>query len=746
MLSIELNIWIPLVGLCFLLVLIVKVIAEPRGSYSRRIYFLMLLLCAGILAMEMMQAYLDVHADSIRNSAAMNRPVYFLFYLCLIILCSCWTFYSYYWFNGHRPVGRSEAGFMVAPVAGAVLLVLNLFFGNIYRIDEVSGYMRGPMFFAFIISCYLYMLLAISLTAVTAILKDGNKRKQDLLLFLLFFIFPAIGPVLQYLLPAFSLMGVSEVIALQAVYMAVQQRSLTQHAVEMARYQDEYRSYEKTLSDLLSANTETLYFCHLNITENTRNEERVSSPYIRKQLEGVETIDELFTRIAASVVDTEEAQKFRKTFNRSSLLQNFDSQKTQIVQSFHRLTDGGKTHLVKVSLSMLRNPDSGNIEGILYSVDMNRQEKEEKVITAITDREYDYIALIDVSTKKIDYQYSSAYAVTDNGLKMGDYDTEITASLNGQSAPVLFGRVVEALAKQEEFSYFFTLSDTDRGERQKRITYRYLDEKKADILVFINDITEEISQERNRSEMLQSALREAQHASTMKTEFLSNVSHDMRTPLNAVLGYTDLARKSEDPAVMLDYLSKIDRAGRILLSLINDTLDLSKIETGVVTLKEAPISCGEVIRKVVSAIRPAMDEKHINFVIDNSRAVMATINVDALRLQEIFINLLSNAVKFTPENGTVTFVVECIGLERDCVHDRIIVRDNGCGMSREFLPKIFEPFTQERLASTKNVGGSGPRHVDRKETCGHDGRFHQRGKRTRQGYIRDRTAGSGARG
>ena len=86
---------------------------------------------------------------------------------------------------------------------------------------------------------------------------------------------------------------------------------------------------------------------------------------------------------------------------------------------------------------------------------------------------------------------------------------------------------------------------------------------------------------------------------------------------------------------------------------------------------------------------------------------MATIYVDALRLQDIFINLLSNAVKFTPEYGQITLMIECVRMEKDYVHDRIAVRDNGCGMSPEYLPKVFEPFSQERLASTADVGGSG---------------------------------------
>jgi CheY-like chemotaxis protein len=193
----------------------------------------------------------------------------------------------------------------------------------------------------------------------------------------------------------------------------------------------------------------------------------------------------------------------------------------------------------------------------------------------------------------------------------------------------------------------------------------------------------------------------------MKTEFLTNVTHDMRTPLNAVLGYADLAQMTDNPVVIRDYLSKIKRAGDIMLTLVNDTLNLSKIESGAIVLKPAPIGCGEVIGRVLNALRPEMEKKHIHFTLDNSRAVMATVNIDTSRVEEIFINLLSNAVKFTPEGGNVAFIVECLKLEPACVHDRIIVRDSGCGISPEFLQKLFEPFSQERTKENADIGGSG---------------------------------------
>ena len=477
----------------------------------------------------------------------------------------------------------------------------------------------------------------------------------------------------------------------------------------------EQEKYRKSLHAILSANPNALCTFRLNLTDNTCSDEHGTSPYIQNLLRG-STADELFGNIASIITDADDAALFRAQFSRQKILSDFANGKTQCSLGYHRRVENGETHWVTTYANLLRNPETGSVEAVIYSVDMEREEKEEKVISAITNREYDYIALIDVKSGQINYQYTAPKALSSVYLKMGDYDAVMREALGVMVAPdeleeclagVSFARVTGVLAEKEEYSYTFLCSGEKGAACRKQLLFRYLDEKQTEILFSRSDITEAFRQEQERAEKLHKALLEARHASAMKTEFLSNVSHDMRTPLNAVLGYTSLALQSGSPDAMTDYLQKISRAGTVLLSLINDTLDLSRIETGTVILKPAPIRCGDIIGRIISSVRPAMDEKKIRFVLDNSRAVMATINVDALRLQEIIINLLSNAVKFTPAGGEITLSVECVEYGPSTIRDCIVVRDNGCGMSRSFLPKVFEPFAQERQPETVNVGGSG---------------------------------------
>ena len=136
-------------------------------------------------------------------------------------------------------------------------------------------------------------------------------------------------------------------------------------------------------------------------------------------------------------------------------------------------------------------------------------------------------------------------------------------------------------------------------------------------------------------------------------------------------------------------------------------LDLNKIENGSVTLNLQPMDCHVLFSRIEAAVRPAMDDKELQFFLDCSGAAMVQVQADILRLEQIFINLLSNAIKFTPRGGRVECIMECQNQDETYVYDKISVKDTGIGMSPEFLPKIFEPLSQERNEKNSHIGGSG---------------------------------------
>jgi signal transduction histidine kinase/BarA-like signal transduction histidine kinase len=704
---------LPVVGICILLSLAIAAYFEPKKDFSRRIFLSMLYSCAMILLSEGIQWLLQDQPAGWKTPSLWTTM--FVFYAMLSILCYYWTVYSYYWFNNNPPSGKAVVWFLTGPVLEIVALICNFFNGSIFTISAGGYYNRGGIFPVYIVFSYLYMIEAILITAFRAAKKDGREHRQDYIMFLLCFLFPILGPIVQYAVQELPLMGVSEAIALLIVYVSIQQRTNARYAVERARYQDEYREYEETMEQLLTESADALCVLRLNLTDNTHSGEHGLPPEIAEASRN-SSIDELFRMFSTVVRMPQEAEGFRETLNRENLLKTFAEQKKQLSLKIHRRVESGETHLIHIFVNMLKNPADGDVEAIVYSVDIDRQEKEEKVISAVTNRGYDFIALIGAESGTIHYQYTSSKSDASIRLPLGDYDDAadgIAGSLHDLEEPgterekISFHTVVEALHLQGEYSYVCECSTPSGEKRQKNITYQYLDDGKTEILFLVSDITEETKREREHADALKKALKEARHADAMKTEFLSNVSHDMRTPLNAILGYTHLAENASESGKMKEYLAKIGRAGNIMLSLVNDTLDLSKIESGDIILRPIPTDFSAIREKITSVIAPAAEKKHIRFVFDGSGAAGVTVLADEKRVQEIIINLLSNAIKFTPENGRVELLVECLSLDEHRIHDKVTVRDTGCGMKPEFLPKIFEPFAQEHQTSDADGFGLG---------------------------------------
>lgn len=209
--------------------------------------------------------------------------------------------------------------------------------------------------------------------------------------------------------------------------------------------------------------------------------------------------------------------------------------------------------------------------------------------------------------------------------------------------------------------------------------------------------------------LAESATREAKAANSAKSEFLTNMSHDIRTPMNAILGITRLMESEQSMSdKMRDYIRKAHASGQHMLALINDVLDMSKIEAGKIRIVREPVSLAEQVGQIDSIIRPRAAEKAQNFMIRTHDVAHEFLVGDSMRLGQILVNLLSNAVKYTPYGGTIRLDIA----ELPCVIPgqaaiSIVVTDNGCGMTPEFLTHIFDPFTRAESSTTNKVQGTG---------------------------------------
>ena len=208
---------------------------------------------------------------------------------------------------------------------------------------------------------------------------------------------------------------------------------------------------------------------------------------------------------------------------------------------------------------------------------------------------------------------------------------------------------------------------------------------------------------------LKHALTQAESANAAKTTFLNNMSHDIRTPMNAIIGFTELASAQlEHPEKVRDYLGKIGMSSEHLLSLINDVLDMSRIESGKVTLQEKPLHLPTLMEDLSTMIRPSLEEKQIDFQMELQDVQNEDVLADQLRLTQILLNLLSNAVKYNRRNGSIRFLLrQEKGRPNGCACYHFVVRDTGIGISEQFQQHIFENFSREETATVSGIQGTG---------------------------------------
>ena len=229
------------------------------------------------------------------------------------------------------------------------------------------------------------------------------------------------------------------------------------------------------------------------------------------------------------------------------------------------------------------------------------------------------------------------------------------------------------------------------------------------VLVGFRNIDEIVRKEQEQKQTLEEALAQAQHANHAKTTFLNNMSHDIRTPMNAIIGFTSLAATHIDSReTVRNYLDKIMTSSKHLLSLINDVLDMSRIESGKVKINEEETSLPEIMHDLKTIVQSDIKAKQFEFYIDTLDVTNETIICDKLRLNQVLLNILSNAMKYTKAGGTVSVRIIQTDSEPDGYASyQFRIKDNGIGMSEEFLKHLFEPFEREQTATVSGIQGTG---------------------------------------
>ncbi|MCI9047738.1 MAG: response regulator [Hungatella sp.] len=244
---------------------------------------------------------------------------------------------------------------------------------------------------------------------------------------------------------------------------------------------------------------------------------------------------------------------------------------------------------------------------------------------------------------------------------------------------------------------------------QVKVVYIGSQDKNFGIVLGFRSVDEEIRDGMKRNALLEDALLQARRASRAKSLFLSNMSHDIRTPMNAIVGFASLAADHmEDKARVEDYLGKITSSGKLLLSLINNILDMSRIESGKLELDEKPCRLLDVIGDVKNLLQSEALEKDLTMEVETGGLAHPDIYCDSLRLNQVLLNLVGNAVRFTEKGGKVVITVaEKPGAVAGSANFEFCIEDTGIGMSQEFVKHIFEPFERENTTTLSGIAGTG---------------------------------------
>ena len=347
---------------------------------------------------------------------------------------------------------------------------------------------------------------------------------------------------------------------------------------------------------------------------------------------------------------------------------------------------------------------------------LKQNQKRMRIINALGTA-YSSITLFDLAAGK-----------TEVIKKMDEDDTVDAGNLLSKEMQAKYVHKLMAEEYREEFLQFIDMDTiVERLQGHQLLTYTSRMEKGTWLLSVIvpqrfdrngnitavllanRDVTKEKEREMEQEKALRSALAVAEHANKAKTNFLNSISHDIRTPMNAVIGFTALATTHiNNKELVLEYLKKINVSSRHLLSLINDVLDMSRIESGVVKLEEVKVHLPDVFHDLRSIIQGNICARQQELYIDTQNVVHEDIITDKLRLNQVLLNIVSNAIKFTPVGGMINIRVS----ENPCRKEgyasySFSVRDNGIGMSSEFQEHIFDAFSREQTVTKSGIQGTG---------------------------------------
>ncbi|MBR1391470.1 MAG: response regulator [Lachnospiraceae bacterium] len=416
----------------------------------------------------------------------------------------------------------------------------------------------------------------------------------------------------------------------------------------------------------------------------------------------------------------EEREKFQKQFDKDRLIENYLEGKPQVSGIFYSCRTDGRYCFVSITANITRHPMTGDVIAFISEEESNHEKVYETLLNQILVRQFDMVAYLTQGTYGVvigdaaAIEEGSIFPLTRKGKYQSYLEAQVIPALHGteeekeRQKRALMPKTIERELRKKNPYVVNIAVDIEKETYHKRFDF-YMIDPEAKFYIILKTDTTDIQREQLRiNEQLRLALEEAKQASVAKTVFLSQMSHEIRTPMNAIIGLDNIALQEPDltPAVK-EHLEKIGGSARHLLSLINDILDMSRIESGRMVLKKEEFSFRDFLDQVNTIVDGQCRDKGLHYECVIHGAVDEYYIGDDTKLRQVLINILGNSVKFTDEGGKVSLTVEKLASFENQTTMCFLLSDTGIGMDQEYLPKIFDAFSQEDATNTNKYGGSG---------------------------------------
>ena len=484
-------------------------------------------------------------------------------------------------------------------------------------------------------------------------------------------------------------------------------------------YEERLRGVYTSLGkEFYNMDAATLCLMRVNLTRDSVEDIKGRDLYHTDRI-GMPFTSSMRQRMNTFPVETERAQ-FESIFDRETLISGFSHGKVSASQVLYSKRPDGRMCYVNLEASITRHPLTGDIIAFITEKEYNVEKVRETLIRKILAQQFDMVSYVAEGEYGVvvgdpsRIQGGNIFPITRTGNYSHYLESQVYPVLSGDDEykqSIREALDLEHIRKQIRIHDPYSVDiaiEMDGQIYYKRFDFFLVDPKAHFSIVLKSDTSELQREQIRRNEQLADALEEARQANVAKTAFLSSMSHEIRTPMNAIIGLDNIALNDPDlPERTREHLEKIGGSAKHLLGLINDILDMSRIESGRMVLKKEEFSFGNFLDQINTMINGQCIDKNLHYDCVIKGTVDNYYIGDDMKLKQVLINILGNSVKFTEAPGTVSFTVEQTASFDEQRTLKFTMADTGIGMDKEYIPKIFEAFSQEDATSTNKYGGSG---------------------------------------